>query len=109
VVKVLFSEHFVKQLQKTTPKAEAKKIILWLQKTVPKDGDYITQIGNIILKEKKSNSTRFYFVFKEGTIRFLAENEYKEQLLKFVDMSKKNNQQQVIDKLKEDITKFGIK
>jgi len=105
---VQFSKEFVKQFKKIV----GKNLIILnkLSKTLPTDGKHIALIKNIELKEKKLNSFRFYFVQKgNSNVKIMTDEEIKNYLLKFINLSKKNNQQDVIDKLKEELKNNNFK
>ena len=84
---VRFTEGFEKELKKRLSKTEARSVVLNLAKTKPTDGDFVSVVADVLLKEKRLKSFRFYFV---------------------QELSKKNNQQDIIDKLKEDLKTFGF-
>ena len=108
MVIVRFSEGFEKELKKNCSKSEAKSTVKTLADTKPTDGDYIALVANVLLKERRLKTFRFYFVQKNTQIQFLSKEELKDHILKFTGMSKKNNQQKVIDRLKEDLKRFGV-
>lgn len=108
MVVVEFSEGFEKELKKNFSKKDAISTVKKLIQTKPTDGDYLTSVGNIILKEKRQNSFRFYYVQRLEETRFLSKEELKDFLIKFIALSKKNNQQKVIDKIKSDLKEFGL-
>lgn len=106
---VKFSKHFMKELKKRCGKIQAKEIILSLAKTKPTDGDFISIVKDVMIRERKLKSFRFYFVQNNQNIEILTIDEIKDRILKFVAISKKNNQQDVINRLKEDLLKVGFK
>lgn len=108
MVDVRFSEDFEKLLRKHCSKQEAQTFVKKLAKTTPTDGDYISLVGGVLLKERKIKTFRFYFVQDSTRIEFLSEEELKQRVLLFISISKKNNQQAVIDKLKQDLQKQGF-
>lgn len=108
MVEVRFSKEFEKQLRKHCAKQEAKTIVEKLAQTQPTDGDYITRVGSILLKERKIKTFRFYFVQDSTRVEFLSEEELKKRILLFIAMSKKNNQQDAIDAIKEDLKDFKL-
>lgn len=108
MVEVRFTEGFEKELKKATSKPEAKGIVKKLAGTKPTDGDFIALVGDVLLKEKKLKSFRFYFVQSKEQLHYLSKEELKTHLLTFIALSKKNNQQEVIDKLKEDLKRFNL-
>lgn len=106
---VEFSKQFLKELKKHVAKAKAKKLLRTLAKTTPSEGDFVAQITNIIIREKRAKTFRFYFIIQDAQKHIITKEELREQLIKFVALSKKNNQQAVINKLKEDLQAFGFK
>ncbi len=104
---VEYSSDFLKSLKKFG-RAKAKEIILRLDKTLPSDGKFVALVKNIVIKEKKEDSFRFYFLQSSSKIEVLTEQELREQILKFVAISKKNNQQEVIDNLKKELRKSNF-
>ncbi len=105
---VEFSKLFLKKLKKHSSKSEAKDLVRKLAKTTPSEGDFVALVSNIVIREKRLKAFRFYFIVDEKRKHVITKNELKELLIKFVALSKKNNQQEVIDKLKEDLQKFGF-
>ncbi|MFT4261270.1 MAG: hypothetical protein ACMXX9_02445 [Candidatus Woesearchaeota archaeon] len=106
---VEFSKNFIKELKKHTSKIDAKELVKKLALTTPSDGDFVALIHNIVLREKRLKSFRFYFVVQDSKKHVITKEELNDLIIKFVALSKKNNQQHVIDKLKEDLKKFGFK
>jgi len=105
---VEFSKKFLKELKKHSSKAEAKTLLQKLSQTTPSEGDFIIHITGITLREKRLKSFRYYFIVKEKEKHVVTRVELEEFFIKFIAMSKKNNQQVVIDKLKEDLKKVGF-
>ena len=106
---VEFSKHFIKELKKHLSKKEAKGLVKKLALTSPSEGNFVALIANIVIREKRLKSFRFYFIVQDSKKHIITKKELKNLIIKFVALSKKNNQQQVIDKLKEDLKKFGFK
>ncbi|MCH8519520.1 MAG: hypothetical protein LAT82_02075 [Nanoarchaeota archaeon] len=67
----------------------------------PQKGKILFNSKKYQLKELKYKSFRFYFVKSNNTIIVFEENE----IITFLDVSKKNDQQEVIDKLKRIMSK----
>jgi len=103
---VEFSKQFLKELKKTASKSEAKTIVKKLARTSPSEGDFVALIANIVIREKRMKTFRFYFIVQDNKKHIITKQELKEFIIKFVALSKKNNQQIVIDKLKEDLKQF---
>ena len=106
---VEFSREFLKALKKYASKSEAGTIVKKLSKTSPSDGDFVALVANIVIREKRLKTFRFYFIVDEGKKHIITKEELKQFLIKFVALSKKNDQQEVIDKLKQDLQKFGFR
>lgn len=106
---VEFSKQFIKELKKYSSKKEAKVLVEKLALTSPSDGDFVALIANIVIREKKLKSFRFYFIVKDTKKHVITKEELKDLIIKFVALSKKNNQQHIIDKLREDLKKFGFR
>jgi hypothetical protein len=106
---VEFSKDFLKELKKHVTKAHAVTLVKKLAKTTPSDGDYVALIANVIIREKRDGTFRFYFIVQNNLKHVITKAELNDMLVKCVALSKKNNQQDVIDKLKADLQKFGFK
>jgi len=106
---VKFSKQFIKDLKKYASKSEAKTIVKKLSKTSPSEGDFVALITNIVIREKRLKTFRFYFIIQDDKKQIITKKELKEFIIKFVALSKKNNQQEVINKLKNDLKQIGFK
>ncbi|MFT4327017.1 MAG: hypothetical protein ACMXYK_05935 [Candidatus Woesearchaeota archaeon] len=106
---VEFSKQFLKSLKKYCSKKDAKNLVLQLSKTSPSDGDFVALVGNIIIREKRRDSFRFYFIIEKTKKHVITKEELNDMLLLFIALSKKNNQQKVIDDLKKGLQKKGFK
>lgn len=105
---VEFSKDFLKELKKYSAKVEASALVKKLATTSPSDGDFVALVASIVIREKRLNTFRFYFIVADDKKHIITKGELKDFLIKFVALSKKNNQQTVIDKLKEDLKRFGF-
>jgi len=102
MVIVRIDESLIKKLEKRFNKQELKEIknlFLSLQDN-PFQGDLLYAFGNVVLKEKKYKTFRFYFVHSRKILIIKDVEELKDELVRFLEMSKKNNQQKIIKKLK---------
>ncbi|MCF7798283.1 hypothetical protein K9M74_00095 [Candidatus Woesearchaeota archaeon] len=98
----------VKKLEKQFNKKELheiKKLFLSLQDN-PYQGDLLYAFGNFILKEKKYKTFRFYFIHSRKILLIKDVKALQDEIIRFIELSKKNNQQHVIDKLKEMSTRL---
>ncbi|MDP3917139.1 MAG: hypothetical protein Q8Q42_02520 [Nanoarchaeota archaeon] len=67
----------------------------------PHKGKSVGNIGGILIKELKYNKFRFYFILEGDKLKIFSKEELTNLLIKFVRMSDKNNQQKVIDEIKD--------
>lgn len=108
MVIVRIDESLVKRLEKRFNAKELKEIkalLLSLQDN-PYQGDLLYAFGSFILKEKRYKTFRFYFLHSRNLLIIKDVEKLKEEIIRFIEMSKKNDQQQVIDKLKEMMRKL---
>ncbi len=105
---VEFSRDFVKSLKKYSSKTESKRLIRKLSATTPSEMDFVTSVANIVIREKRIKSFRYYFINDQDRRHIITKEELDYFLIKFVALSKKNNQQQVINNLKEELQRFGF-
>lgn len=73
----------------------------------PKKGDVVGAVGGVVIKELKYNVYRFYFITDAHKVKFLRGGELTDLLIKFVRMSHKNDQQKVIEKIKNVLRLLG--
>ena len=66
----------------------------------PKKGKYLSKIGNLVIKELRYKSFRFYFITDGYKLKILRSEELKDLLIKFVKMSDKDSQQKTINEIK---------
>lgn len=101
MVRVVIENSLVKKLEKRFSKKELrelKQLFLGLEQN-PFQGDVLFVFGSFVLKEKKFKSFRFYFLHSKKLLIIKDLDVLKDELVRFIDMSKKNDQQRVIDKL----------
>ncbi|MBT4208895.1 hypothetical protein HOE22_11245 [Candidatus Woesearchaeota archaeon] len=96
IVRVLFDE-----INKTFKK-ESIIVFQYLKslKDSPKKGKFVGSVGGIIVKELKYKTFRFYFITDGFKLKCISKTDLTELLMKFVRMSKKQNQQETIDEIK---------
>ena len=73
----------------------------------PKKGDVVGSVGGVVIKELKYNVYRFYFITDAYKVKFLKSEELTDLLIKFVRLSHKNNQQKIIDEIKNVLRMLG--
>ena len=82
------------------------KLLLTLEDN-PKKGKALCHVGKIVLKELKYGSYRFYFITEGYKVKFLQGDELKDLLIKFVRMSDKKAQSNVIHEIKAMLRELG--
>ena len=103
MIEFIFTISFLKKLKKVFGKKNALVVLDFLEdlKKNPNKGKTLTHIGDIQIKEIKYNSFRFYFIVSKNSLKLVLKDDLKDLLIKFVDLSKKNDQQEVINKIKD--------
>lgn len=84
-------------------KKESGKIVdlLYTLEDNPNKGKFLARIGTLLLKELKYKSFRVYFFLDGNKLYLFNEEKLKEILIRFLEMSKKNDQKQTIETLKK--------
>ena len=73
----------------------------------PQKGKILGTVAGIIIKELKYNNFRFYFITDGFKLKCADQEHLIDLLLRFVRMSDKKHQQQVIDEIKHVLRNFG--
>jgi hypothetical protein len=81
--------------------------LIYSLKENPKKGKPVANIEGIVIKELKFEGFRFYFITNGYKIKFLEIQELNDILIKFVAMSDKKDQQEVIEKIKHILRMLG--
>jgi hypothetical protein len=89
-------------------KGESHKIMDFLESLEenPYKGKPVGNVGGILIKELKYNKFRFYFILEGDKLKIFSKEELTNLLIKFVRMSQKNNQQEVINEIKNFLRKI---
>jgi len=92
-------------------KSDSEKILLNMKSLEdnPHKGKSVGNVAGIIIKELKYEKFRFYFITDGYKIKLLKTEELQDLLIKFVAMSDKKNQQNVIEDIKKVLRSFGEK
>lgn len=90
-------------------KQEAHEIIdlFYTLEDNPKKGKILSTVGGILIKKLKYKGFRFYFLVDGFKIKIFTQEELVDILLRFVRMSDKKHQNQVIQEIKEILLKIG--
>lgn len=108
MAKVIITKFLTRQINKRFKQESIKIFELFSTlKENPKKGKVVGQIGGIVIKELKYKSYRFYFITDGYKVKFLKVEELTDLLIKFVRMSDKDQQQKVIDDIKDVLRKLG--
>ena len=94
-----------KELKKRLNKdeyAQVKKKFQTLKKD-PYKGKLLHVLGNVVLKELRWKSFRFYFLTSHNLIKIVAKTDLEKELVKFIRMSKKSDQTKVIKEVLEQL------
>lgn len=91
-------------------KASSEKIFLQMKflENEPHKGKALGHVAEIVIKELKYESYRFYFISDGRILKFGTEDELAALLIKFVRMSDKKNQQKAIDEIKNALKSMGF-
>lgn len=103
MVIVRIDKSLINNLEKKFNKSELsdlKKQFKSLEQN-PFQGDIIAVFGAVVLKEKKYKSFRFYFIHSKNILVIKDLDKLKDEIIRFIEYSKKNNQQRTIEKLKK--------
>ena len=102
MARVIITKELERKINKKF-KRESIKIFehMYSLKENPKKGKFIGNVRRIAIKELKYKSYRFYFITDGTKTKLLGKIELDNLLIKFVRMSKKKNQQKIIDEIKE--------
>jgi hypothetical protein len=108
VAKVEISKKLKEEILKKF-KNESLRIFdfMYSLKENPKKGKIVGQVSEILIKELKYKSFRFYFINNGYQLRILDVEELNDLLIRFVRMSNKKSQQKVINEIKETLKKIG--
>ncbi len=103
MVKVRIDDGLIKKLERKFGRADLKsihKMFLSLEDN-PLQGDMLKAFGAIVLKEIRYKSFRFYFLHSKDLLIIKDPARLRDEIIRFIDMSKKNDQQRVIYGLKD--------
>ena len=90
-------------------KGEAHKIIDLMESLEdnPAKGKSLGNIGEIVIKELRYKSFRFYFITDGYKLKIMNQASLADLLIRFVRMSDKKHQQETINEIKRILLRFG--
>jgi len=74
----------------------------------PQKGKAVGHVDNIVIKELKDGKYRFYFITDGHILKFGSPEEIAQLLIKFVRMSEKKDQPQIIAEVKRILQSMGF-
>jgi len=109
MIKILVLHSLRNEIYKRFKKDALKiyKLINSLKKS-PNKGDILGHVGNTSIRELKYDTYRFYFILNGNELSLYNKEKLHELLIKFVRLSKKNDQQNTIDEIKTILKKLGF-
>lgn len=111
MITIYVTNSLEKEINKRLSKKEGDDLFLQIYslKENPHKGDTLTNIGNLLIKELKYKKFRVYFIQSKDTLKFLSEEDFKNEIIKFVAMSQKGREQQkVINRIKSELVSKGF-
>lgn len=101
MIKIIILNSLRDQIYKTFKKDSVKvyKLLRSLKQN-PGKGKVLGHAGDISIRELKYRSYRFYYIINANRLILFCSKKIEELLIEFIAMSKKNNQQEVIDEIK---------
>ena len=108
MAKVEIIDSLAKEIQKKF-RGESNEIVSLLRtlEQNPHKGKFLGQVGEIVIKELKYKSFRFYFLVDGYKLKIYSREELANLLIKIVRMSDKKSQQETINKIKNILLKIG--
>lgn len=90
-------------------KKESYKIIdlLYSLEEKPHKGKLLANVAGIVIKELKYKNFRFYFITDGFKLKCVGKKKLTDLLLRFVRMSDKKRQQEIINEIKHILIKIG--
>lgn len=109
MVQIKILKSLVLEIKKKFSNSEANKIldIFYTLEENSTKGKLIGSVGGIVIKELKYKNFRFYFLTDGFKIKCINKEDLTDLLLKFVRMSDKKHQQQVINEIKHILLTIG--
>ncbi|MFT4343459.1 MAG: hypothetical protein ACMXYE_01800 [Candidatus Woesearchaeota archaeon] len=111
MVIIYVSKKLEKEIVKQFPRKEADTVfrMIFSLKENPYEGDVLTVVGGVVLKELKHKKFRFYFVQSSKILKVISREDLIDHIIKFIALSDKSKEQQeTIHKIKEDLQRFGF-
>ena len=103
MIKIKVEKSLVKEIKKKFGINTALKIMDSFEtlKENPQRGKKVGRVGDYLIKELKFETFRFYFITNGVELKLFLKKEIESIIIKFIRMSKKNNQQKIIGEIKE--------
>ncbi|MEK6824068.1 MAG: hypothetical protein AABY06_03465 [Nanoarchaeota archaeon] len=108
MARVEIIDSLAKEIQKKF-KGESNKIVKLLRtlEENPHKGKFVGRVSEILIKELKYKSFRFYFLVDGHKLMIYSKEELANLLIKIVRMSDKKSQQETINEIKNILLKIS--
>lgn len=74
----------------------------------PNKGTVLGHVGSVSIREIRHGTYRLYFILNGHELYLFNTGKLSELLIRFIRLSKKNNQQKTIDEIKLILTRIGV-
>jgi hypothetical protein len=103
MIQIIVAKSLAIEIKKTFSKVQAKKVFdrIYSLEEQPAKGKLLAVVGGIQIKELKYGKYRFYFIVDGKQLKLYSQNNLIDVLLRFIRMSDKKRQQDVIEQIKE--------
>lgn len=108
MVKIIIVKSLFEEIEKKF-KREADKIFDLFEtlQDNPRKGKILGAVGSLLIKELKYKGFRFYFIVDGFKLKVITEKELTDLLMRFVRMSDKKKQKEVIEDIKHILKTIG--
>lgn len=108
MIKIIVLNSLRNEIYKIFKKDSIKVYSLFEElKLNPKKGKILGHVGNMSIRELKYQTYRFYFIIDGHKLFLFDKGRIEELLIRFIKMSKKDNQQKVINEIKLILKRIG--
>lgn len=110
MIEIYVAPQLKKEIEKKFGIKKTLELISFFEtlKENPKKGKKVGKVGPILIKELKYETFRFYFILNGYELQLVSSGELNTLLIKFIKMSKKTNQQEIIEEIKKILIKLGF-
>ncbi len=99
MIKIVVLNELRNEIYKTFKK-DSLKVYTLIESLKDNPQKVVGLVGSILIKELKYGSFRFYFIIDGHRLYLFTKGQIRDILLRFIKMSKKNNQKKTIEEIK---------